>query len=969
MPFTASDCFRLKYFYILERAGETVLSYTLNCGTYGKTPSVSFEDYLRSLPPTSTANYNKISNNTRRKYFTQTDLNQITSHTSCDNFDITLLHKLIKIACENVAGMNDASWKSESDEVEYLVTKVKDTRNEIVHEKLVLSEQEFYVKIQELKNVIVRTLEATKVRYGRDNSEFQGKRDDIMMAIDNMTKETLGKEEILQRSVSQFLPLFKTETNKQLLDCLSYAKCLDPLHFLSGHENNQVDVQTVFSRIEMMTESRNSSSEETLSVEYLKLLNLTQPGNPSSHTVIQKPQVLVIEGDAGSGKTTLITFVLSEWLQNDSDRRMEGLIHYDLLLWVMCSEQTNTTFDDMLSQALPDVKYRYGNLLLPLLKHCRVLVIIDGLDERTKNSHQLVADILNEGREAANFTAVCTSRPEAVTDFKATVPKKYQISHVKILGISPDERPSVIIKHYKWLMRGRSGNIERLRQLIKETSWMELFRLPLNLLFLATMFFYDRTSANPALIQSQLYNFIVTWSVEKLQDRLAKDASLPSRNFRQKKVKTVLKSIYWVALQGLLQNRIFLTEEDEDFLNESCNKEGLPREEVMQAFFVLRRHVTSGHTTEWYRAPHKGIQEHFAARHIFEQLSDYTQGDIKRVLQEALRGQELRLAPLRNMLCHLLGMLVQVNNSTTAAVKEVVDLIQESGVKTTERWLHMLTDTGTNTAILKRVAEHQRSLTDNDGDVVVTDTTVFAATALLPLLSKKKIYIRLEREPAGLDALLQALPRHTVVSVWLAHQYNHPHSTTAASGHLFLQVSGEDLKKFKGHLKAKEHLQLLPQGLTHLSVVLAGSDHARSLLPALSDALSLLTDLYNLTIHVPVKTVTPDALVRLPATDTSVFLTLSGVGDDEVEVAWRIAAALCPSKKGLWDIYFPAASLRTDGWRRLINGLAEAGVRVGATLYVPESTISLNEHLQLFSFTESLLGCQLRRSSAEWLWQ
>jgi len=44
----------------------------------------------------------------KKNIISVTDKTQIRKYPPCDNFDIPLLHKTIKIACENVAEFNDA---------------------------------------------------------------------------------------------------------------------------------------------------------------------------------------------------------------------------------------------------------------------------------------------------------------------------------------------------------------------------------------------------------------------------------------------------------------------------------------------------------------------------------------------------------------------------------------------------------------------------------------------------------------------------------------------------------------------------------------------------------------------------------------------------------------------------------------------------------------------------------------------
>ena len=52
-----------------------------------------------------------------------------------------------------------------------------------------------------------------------------------------------------------------------------------------------------------------SETERGEQYDYLKLLKITQAEEPPSSLRKRRPQILLIEGDAGSGKTTLITFI------------------------------------------------------------------------------------------------------------------------------------------------------------------------------------------------------------------------------------------------------------------------------------------------------------------------------------------------------------------------------------------------------------------------------------------------------------------------------------------------------------------------------------------------------------------------------------------------------------------------------------------------------------------------------------
>lgn len=172
---------------------------------------------------------------------------------------------------------------------------------------------------------------------------------------------------------------------------------------------------------------------------------------------------------------------------------------------------------------------------------------------------------------------------------------------------------------------------------------------------------------------------------------------------------------------------------------------------------------------------------------------------------------------------------------------------------------------------------------------------------------------------------------------------------------------------FIGHLD-DGHLKLLPRGLQQLYLVVAGSDHARSLLPALAKALSDLPSLQTIELHVPVAAVTPSAVSRLPATAPSVSLVLSGVTDQLAGAAGKIVAALKPPKKGFSALNFPGATLELRGWEAFIQELHQADVTVRSSVLVPDTHITDDEADTLSAITTTRLGCRLFRRGERAMW-
>ncbi|MPC48339.1 Coagulation factor V [Portunus trituberculatus] len=401
---------------------------------------------------------------------------------------------------------------------------------------------------------------------------------------------------------------------------------------------------------------------------------------PRQLTQSADPQLLMIKGMAGCGKTTLLTFILSEWLKDECDRRIKHLHEYDFVLHILCRESNCVSLEEFLEQVLPQVVAFRPNTQT-LLNKCKVLFLIDGIDERNNSSDQLVKDILYRRKLVPESTIVCTSRPEAALDFLHSVPQEYRKGEGLMEGIALNDRTNFVLKYYDCFGGKGSANRNMIGQVMKNVGWRDHFRLPLNLLFLATLFHENSDCVRVNITQTSLYVKIHNWSVEKLHYRFAHRSYIgsTSRLSREESLKKVLDVLYGVALLGLLENRLFLSYQDFRQLQESCNFENLPWEEVMGAFFSLRQTISVNKVVnQTYHVPHKGLQEFFGAKYItnhfdkcpdskvktikyrYQQIVGCLQGHTSKDIRSLLKNpSRTELKKFRNLLLHVAGLLSQ----------------------------------------------------------------------------------------------------------------------------------------------------------------------------------------------------------------------------------------------------------------------------------------------------------------------
>ncbi|XP_045105451.1 NACHT, LRR and PYD domains-containing protein 1 homolog [Portunus trituberculatus] len=554
---------------------------------------------------------------------------------------------------------------------------------------------------------------------------------------------------ILNMTFDKKLALLKEVTPGHLKDRYRHFECFDPLSFLSGSKE-RVHIEIVYTKIVLQQENT------PLDIDSLDILKALREGcQPFPPVQDDRPRLAVVSGIAGSGKTTLLTFMVSEWRREECDRRVKHLEEYDIVLRILCRDKHAEDLETFLRLVLPPSLSVFGEPLVNYLERCKVLFLIDGLDEMNQTSEKLVTNVMTIATCNKQFSIIVTSRPERVDWLLRRYGQDYRLSQLSIEGIPVTKRTEFALKYST-----SSTNQERLKEFMAQQKYHKLFELPLNLLFVVTLFEDNPDSIKKHITQASLYTHFHDWCTEKLRVRIATHpAHEHTRPLTLKtRIKRVLKEMYQMALQGLLQDRLTLSEEETERLEKHCKKEELPEQDVLGAFYTLRLFVNNRVREEQYSLPHKGLLEYFAARHIIQSLQDEslpplrvlrsllhtctqpqpqprTPGAVRRVLHTVTQHRTFR--GQRNLFFHVAGLLAKEEvPNRPEAIKEVIELVADTGARG-EEWLSLVEHTDYDESFLRAIAHH---FTENPtGDTIwITDSTLASAAALLPILHQQQ---------------------------------------------------------------------------------------------------------------------------------------------------------------------------------------------------------------------------------------
>nr|XP_053654637.1 uncharacterized protein LOC128703820 [Cherax quadricarinatus] len=894
-----------------------VLYKTFLWGTPDKPASMKLDDYL-----------NKINVPVTSKTFDKTQKETINKSPDGSEFDVSLLYHSIKLACKDVAPVNDQKWYTEGNVMEYYITSVMNMRNNVLHGQLAVTDEKYKESLKNLRELLTGCLETSGEKYGRDQDDVKQEVTQMNDVLDHIINESPGEEDILMYGGDKLKHLMINGSRDKLKKIFQSISYVSPVSFIISDLKLKVDKISV--DIEVKHGQRGGQGQH-ISYQHLLKLAQTTSAQSSTYRVSQQqgtsthPHIILVEGVAGSGKTTLVTLVIDEWTQGGQGN-ISDLDNYELLLWVQCRDTTMTCYQDLQDRLMPEVAIKFKEILSKLMKLCKILIIIDGLDEDNESSRTLVQSLLQEFKYSSNIAFLCTSRPEKVENFMRTIPAEYTVQHATLHGISGTNVEQFVRVNHQEITKqtGNNRNTDELVRRVRKLGLQEHLRLPMNLILMIYIWDQDPDKLNlTSVTHTELYYNIHQLCKHKLIQRLTNHQDTKNMDDTEltDNVNIILMNIYKISMETLSRDQLDLEVNTLKNLKRICKLSCLPYKEVLSAFLCLRPTWTMLGIKERYSAPHKGIQDYFAALYIVNKLNNpqystltpasatpasatpasatpATPVSIRGVLEESIRSDGVDMNKYQNVLIHVAGLLhLVLDQVAETPAREVVHLLQESGMRHNNQWLHLLDNTNMSPVIVKQLSR----LFNNEATIDVHDGRVRSYAALLPHLSSCKVEITIRGVPGDLPHLphlLAALTHHHCTQLELYHHIkyadtiitsdnhhadtttsdNHHADTTTSDNHHADTTTSDNVLELLQH---RSRLEVFTGGLTgrgirllrechnlrYLRLAVVSDHHAGCLLPQLHHIVtSTLHQLEWLSVRVSAAAVSAAAVTSLPST-------------------------------------------------------------------------------------------------------
>ncbi|XP_078682081.1 NLR family CARD domain-containing protein 4-like [Branchiostoma floridae x Branchiostoma belcheri] len=346
------------------------------------------------------------------------------------------------------------------------------------------------------------------------------------------------------------------------------------------------------------------------------------------------PRCILIEGEAGGGKTT---FLSKEALDAVSQKTELGRRHDIVLLIRLREVREGETIEEMVwDQCVPERKglnVEYIEAILERNESC-VLFLLDGYDElrpEARAARQAIPKLLS-GKMYPNSTIVITSRPSAGAQ-QYTRPD----CHVHIVGFSRRHVEKYMQQYFTVV--GKKELTKTLAVHVKGNQLLNtLIYTPMFLMFVCLLWEEDQEMVSTGTMMG-LYDNLLTCLVRKCCKREGVD--MPTEGLPTEVAESLLQ-LGKLALEALLRNETLLdlTEVKREKVNwELLLKLGVVSLEVSSSKLHPRKQLNFSHKT---------MQEFLAGRYVAHAQVNQ---DIVVLLQLTSISKTLELSNLLQFTC------------------------------------------------------------------------------------------------------------------------------------------------------------------------------------------------------------------------------------------------------------------------------------------------------------------------------
>ncbi|XP_067040334.1 protein NLRC3-like [Acropora muricata] len=264
-------------------------------------------------------------------------------------------------------------------------------------------------------------------------------------------------------------------------------------------------IEDIFTRLVIVAKEKTRGT--LTSKEVTSMTSIFTP-----HEGCEQPQIVLIEGEPGMGKTTYCRKLVYDWASKQCHQWDKSFPRIDVLLLLRCREIKSTIWVAIEDQILPKgIEPKERKMFFQFLKEnpSKVLLVLDGLDEADPQKLEMHLKLIQR-EELPGCYIVLTSRHEAGKKVRP-----YTDTLLEIVGFTTADAVNYIRKYFEQVKVDMAE--ELIESIFSNVELMALTQNPLNTLLLCVIF-EDLEGVLPSN-RTQLYEEIVRFILRRYESK------------------------------------------------------------------------------------------------------------------------------------------------------------------------------------------------------------------------------------------------------------------------------------------------------------------------------------------------------------------------------------------------------------------------------------------------------------------
>lgn len=533
------------------------------------------------------------------KHFSEPEKQKLDEGKPSSEFDISLLYKLLQSVC-GLAKTNDTNW-SNAGSLENCLKRLKDYRNILAHEQISLTSDELRGKIRDMERLCQNILEAA------------GQQRNLPVAADLQTMHD-GMEGVLSGGIDLWEP-YKTafaklrseqtavltrEGRKDIHTLGKYLKILNPFAWLIDSDFPHLNLESVYTECEI-------KGKDDINIQHL-LVSAVPELQPDA-----LPDVIVISGTPGKGKTSLFRFLVQDWLA--SNPTTLGMENIDLMIPVVLRHVCSNNIKDLVQDELLHnvAKHLRPDDIISALKNVSLLWMLDGYDEASTETRKVVKEIIQKFPDSR---ILITTREEFTKEIETQVASVGRSClSITLVGFSKNnikEYAEKIIFASVQDPQKVSDTLKKFMDYTENEFFWNIMRVPLFAAIAIVLWLDSPENDLHIKTTSALYTLLVDHMIQRLVIRESYSRLNQTISSLKEKLSRFFDCIGFVLWQN--DDHFTLHQYEVDYLLERCSELGLPFKDSMSAFFVYSEKATPLGIKEDYTITHRDLMVFLGAR-------------------------------------------------------------------------------------------------------------------------------------------------------------------------------------------------------------------------------------------------------------------------------------------------------------------------------------------------------------------